>query len=140
MTAAIAPSTTLRSRSLLRNALWFDALSVAGLGLLLALTAGALEPWLGLDAGLLRGVAALVLLPFAAVLAWTASRERIPRAAVGWIVGLNALYVAASFAILLFGWVQPTTLGTAFLIVQALIGGAVAVVEWVASRREARAV
>lgn len=139
MTAVAHAAPAGRPRSLLRSALWFDALSVAGLGLLLLLMAGTLEPWLGLDAGFLRAVAILVLLPFAVLLAWTASRERTPRAIVGWIVGLNALYVAASFAILLFGWVQPTALGTAFVVAQALIGGAVALVEWVALRREAPA-
>lgn len=124
------------ARSLLRNALWFDALSVAGLGLLLALAAGALQPWLGLDAGFLRIVGGVVLLPFAAFLAWVASRAQTPHVAVRWIVALNALYVLASFAILLFGWVRPTPLGTAFVVLQALIGGAVAAVEWVALRRE----
>ena len=124
------------SRSLLRSALWFDALSVAGLGALLALLADLLEPWLGLDAGFLRTVGGLILLPFAAFLAWAASRVPIPHAAVRWIVALNALYVLASFAILGFGWVQPSALGRAFVILQALIGGAVAVVEWMALRRE----
>ena len=123
-------------RSLLRGALWFDALSVAGLGLLLVLLAGVLEPWLGLESGFLRTVGLLVLLPFAAFLAWTASRTPIPQPAVRWIVALNALYVLASFAILILGWVQPTALGTAFVVVQAVIGGAVAAVEWVALRRE----
>lgn len=136
---AIARTPPVRERSLLRNALWFDALSVAGLGLLLALLAGALQPWLGLDAGFLRAVGLLVLLPFSAFLAWTASRERIAHGAVRWIVALNALYVAASFGILLFGWVQPTALGAAFVILQALIGGAVALVEWVALGRAQRA-
>lgn len=138
MTTALAPSLPTPARSLLRGALWFDALSVAALGLLLALPAAALEPWLGLSAAFLRGVGVWVLLPFAAALAWTASRPRIPRAMVGWIVALNALYVAASFAILLLGWVQPTALGTAFVIVQALIGGAVAALEWVGLQREPR--
>lgn len=132
---AITHTLTVRARSLLRTALWFDALSVAGLGLLLLLLAGLLEPLFGIDAGFMRAVGAL-LMPFAAFLAWTASRDRIPRAAVLWIVALNALYVAASFAILLVGVLQPTVLGTVFVIAQALIGGAVAVVEWVGLQRE----
>lgn len=130
------PALAAGPRSLLRGALWFDALSVAGLGLLLVLLAGVLEPWLGLEAGFLRTVGLLILLPFAAILAWTASRTPIPHPAVRWIVALNALYVLASFAILLFAWVRPTALGMAFVILQASIGGAVAAVEWVALMRE----
>lgn len=77
-----------------RTALWFNALSVAGLGLLLLLLAGLLSPLFGLDAGFMRPVGALPL-PFAAFLALTASRERISRVAVGWVVALNAIYVLA---------------------------------------------
>jgi len=127
---------SLRARSLLRTALWFDALSVAGLGLLLLALAGVLSPLFGIDAEFMRAVGAL-LLPFAAFLARTATHERIPRAAVGWIVALNALYVAASFAILLLGWLQPTALGTVFVIAQALVGSAVAAFEWIGLQREA---
>ena len=66
------------------------ALSVAALGLLLALPAALLEPLLGLDAVFLRTVGVL-LLPFAAFVGWVASRETPPRGAVLWIVGLNEL-------------------------------------------------
>jgi hypothetical protein len=132
---AIAQPLTLRTRSLLRSAVWFDAVSVAGLGLLLLLLADALTPLLGLDATFMSTVGAL-LLPFAAFLALTAARARISRVAVGWIVGLNALYVIASFAALVLGWLQPTALGAAFVIAQALVGGAVAVVEWIGLQRE----
>ena len=132
---AIAPALSLRTRSLLRSALWFDAASVAGLALLLLLMADALAPLLGLDAAFMRAVGAL-LLPFVAFLALTAARNRISRVAVGWIIALNALYVIDSFAILVLGWAQPTALGTAFVIAQALVGGAVAVVEWIGLQRE----
>jgi hypothetical protein len=132
---AIAQSLPLRTRSLLRSALWFDAVSVAALGLLLLLPADALSPLLGLDATFMRTVGAL-LLPFAVFLALTAAQTRIPRLAVGWIVGLNALYVIASFAVLALSWLQPTVLGTAFVVAQALVGGAVAAVEWIGLRRE----
>lgn len=132
---AIAQPLPVRPRSLLRSALWFDAASVAGLALLLLLMVDALAPMLGLDAALMRAVGAL-LLPFAVFLALTAARARISRVAVGWIIALNALYVIDSFAILVLGWVQPTVLGTAFVIAQALVGGAVAVAEWIGLQRE----
>ena len=132
---AIAQPLPVRPRSLLRSALWFDAASVAGLALLLLLMVDALAPMLGLDAAFMRAVGAL-LLPFAVSLALTAARARISRVAVGWIIALNALYVIDSFAILVLGWVQPTVLGTAFVIAQALVGGAVALAEWIGLQRE----
>ena len=136
MTAIAHRALPLRSRSLLRTALWLDALSVVVMALCLVLFAGPLTPLLGLETGLLRAVGG-VLLPFAALLAFTATRERISRVAVGWIIALNALWVVDSFAILLIDWVEPTALGTAFVIVQALIGGAVAMAEYVGLKREA---
>ena len=132
---AIAQPLPVRPRSLLRSALWFDAASVAGLALLLLLMVDALAPMLGLDAAFMRAVGAL-LLPFAVFLALTAARARISRVAVGWIIALNALYVIDSFAILVLGWVQPTVLGTAFVIAQALVGGAVVLAEWIGLQRE----
>ena len=132
---AIAQSLPLGTRSLLRSALWFDAVSVAGLALLLLAMADVLMPLLGLDARFMRAVGAL-LLPFVAFLALTAARSRISRVAVGWIIALNFLYVIGSFAILVLGWVQPTALGAAFVIAQALVGGAVAVAEWIGLQRE----
>ena len=132
---AVAHPLPLQTRALLRNALWFDAASVAGLALLLLLLAEVLTPLFGLDATFMRTVGAL-LLPFAAFLALTAARTAISRAAVGWIIGLNVLYVIASFAVLVPGWLQPTALGTAFVIAQALVGGAVAAVEWIGLQRE----
>ena len=138
MTAAIQTLST-RSVSILRKVLWLDALSSAGMALLLIVFAAALEPRLGLGAGFLRTVGA-ILLPFVALLAWTASRERIPRLAVGWIIALNALWVIDSLAILFFGWVQPTTLGTAFVVAQAVCVGVLAELEFVGLKREGRAV
>ena len=114
----------LQSSSLLRSALGIDAAACAATGLLLAVAAGPLAGPLGFPAGFLRGTG-LGLLPFAALLAWLAGRETLPRLAVPAVIGLNLLWIAGSIAILLAGWFQPSGLGIAFVLAQA---GAVAVI------------
>ncbi|PTM40140.1 hypothetical protein [Bosea sp. 124] len=114
----------IQSSRFLRNAFALDAAACAGTGLLLATTAGPLSGWLGFPIGFLRS-AGLVLLPCAAMLAWLASRETLPRLAVLAVIGVNLLWIADSIAILLAGWFAPTGLGMAFVLVQA---AAVAVV------------
>ena len=140
MTAATqttqSPS-SLHTPSLLRKVLWLDALSSAGMGLLLLLAAP-LAPLLGLDATLLRGVG-VSFVPFVVFVAWTASRERIPRVAAGWVIALNALWVVGCLATVLLGWLQPTTLGSVFILAQAIFVGAMAEFQFVGLKREGRA-
>ena len=114
----------IQSSRFLRNALALDAAACAATGLLLSLAAGSLSGLLGFPAEFLGG-AGLVLLPCAAVLAFLASRERLPRLAVYAVIGVNILWIADSVLILVAGWFAPTTLGIAFVLAQA---AAVAVV------------
>jgi len=137
MTAA-TQTLSLRTPSLLRKVLWLDALSSAGVAVLLLLTASPLASPLGLDVALLRGVG-LSFLPFAAFVAWTVSRDRIPRVAAAWVVALNALWVIGCLVVLFLGWLQPTTLGTVFIVAQALFVGLMAEFEFIGLQREGRA-
>lgn len=114
----------IQSSRFLRNALALDAVACGATGLLLSFGAGALAGLLGFPAEFLRG-AGLVLLPCAALLAFLASRVRLPRIAVYAVIGINILWVADSILILAAGWFQPSTLGIAFVLIQA---AAVAVV------------
>jgi hypothetical protein len=114
----------IQSSRFLRNALALDAAACAATGLLLSLGAAPLAGLFGLPEGFLRG-AGLVLLPCAAILAWFASRETLPRLAVFAVIGVNLLWIADSIAILLAGWFAPTGLGITFVLAQA---AAVAVV------------
>lgn len=116
--------TFIQSSPFLRKALALDAAACAVTGLLLSLGAGPLGGLLGFPAGFLRG-AGLVLLPCAAVLAFFASRARLPRLGVYAVIGINILWIADSVLILVAGWFTPTTLGIAFVLAQA---AAVAVV------------
>ena len=113
MTAAAAQQTrSLHTPSLLRKALWLDAMSSGGMAVLLLLFADVLAPLLGLDAALLRGVG-VSFVPFVA------------------LVGCLAIAV--------LGWLQPTTLGTGFIVVQALYVGVMAELQFIGLKSEGRA-
>lgn len=127
---------SIRSSRFLRNALSLDAAACAATGLLLALGANALAGPLGFPASFLIG-AGLVLLPCAALLAFFASRETLPRLAVYAVIGVNILWVADSILILLAGWFAPTGLGIAFVLAQAAAVAAITELEVIGLRRSA---
>ena len=124
----------IQSSPLLRNALALDAAACAATGLLLALAAGPLSNPLGFPADFLRG-AGLVLLPCAAMLAWFASREILPRLAVYAVIAVNLLWVADSIAILVAGWFQPSGLGIAFVLAQAVAVAVITELEVIGLKR-----
>ncbi len=118
----------------LRRILTFDAATCAAMGLGLTLGAGSLARFLELPAGLLRE-AGILLLPFAALLVWTAKRDRIRPGLVWAIVGANAAWAIASAALLLGGILTPNALGVAFVAGQAVAVAIIAEVEALALRR-----
>jgi hypothetical protein len=104
----------------LRYALVGDAVASGATGLLLALGAGALAGLLGLPEVLMRS-AGLILLPYAAVVAFLGTRATISRRAVWAVIAVNGIWVADSLMLLASGWVSPTALGYAFVLAQALV-------------------
>ncbi len=115
----------IRTSSLLRQALLADAAASGAVGVLLVPGAGMLAPLLGLPSGLLLA-AGLLMLPWAGFVFWLA-RQAQPRRRLAWaVVWLNALWVAESLLLLASGWVQPTLLGTMFVLAQALAVAALA--------------
>ena len=111
--------TTVQPSPLLRRVLQLDALVSGAAGLLMTLGAGPLLSLLALPAALLTG-AGLSMLPWCAVLLWLARRETLDRRAVWAVIAVNAVWVVDSLLLLVSGWVQPTLLGQAFVIAQAL--------------------
>jgi hypothetical protein len=61
------------------------------------------------------------LLPYAAVIAYLGTREPLSRGAVWTMITINAVWAADSALLLLSSWVNPTGLGYAFVIFQALV-------------------
>lgn len=117
----------------LRNVLYLDVFVSGAAGLLMLVGAPALSGLLGLPEPLLFWVG-VALVPFVVMLAVIARRESVPRLMMIDIVGLNLLWVIASFALLLAGVVAPNALGVAFVVVQALAVAAFAGLQFVAIR------
>lgn len=125
---------TMQSPSLLRRILLADALASAAAGLLMTLGAGYLAPMLGLPLMLLRE-AGLILLPFAAFVAYVATRKEVPRGGVWAVIVCNAIWVLDSIVLLLSGWVNPTMPGQVFIVAQALVTAVFAELEFFALRK-----
>jgi hypothetical protein len=128
MSASFSPSIFLR------YALIGDALASGATGLLLAGGAGFLTEILGLPESLMR-YTGLFLLPYAAVVAYLGTRQKLSKGAVLVIIAANALWVAESFLLLFSGWVSPTGLGTAFVIAQALAVAGFAEAQFIGLRK-----
>jgi hypothetical protein len=105
---------------LLRRALIADAVISGVTGLMMVIGADLLGSVFAVPAALLR-YAGISLLPFAAFLAVLATQEHVSRGAVRAVIIANALWVVDSFLLLLTGWVEPSMLGYAFIIGQAVI-------------------
>jgi hypothetical protein len=123
-----------RQNTFLRYALLADAIASGATGVLTIAGADLLTGILGLPVPLMRE-AGLLLVPYAAFVAWVGTRETISRAAVHATIALNVLWVAASIGLLLSGWVAPTVLGYAFVIAQAVVVGAFAELQIIGLRR-----
>jgi len=127
---------TLRSSTFLRRALLADAVVTGATAAALVLFAGVLGAIFGMPAPLLR-FAGVILLPFAAVVLALARREDVGRAAVLTIIVCNALWAVDSILLLFMGWLEPTLLGAAFVVGQALIVAAFAELQYVGMRQSA---
>lgn len=128
--------TLLQPSPLLRLTLKVDAIAGGAMGLLMALAAQPLGQLLGLPFVLLL-VAGIVLLPLALVLYWMSQQAALSRTGVWAVIALNALWVVESAALLVTGYVQPTALGYAFVIGQALVVLLLAELEFFGLRRSA---
>ncbi len=130
---------TLHPTPFLRFALLGDAAASGATGLLLSAGAGALASLLGLPDGLLR-VAGLVLLPYAAFVAWLGTRSGgVPRNALRAVVAINLLWAIDSALLLAMGPVSPNSLGIAFVLAQAVVVLGFAAMQWTALRGAAPA-
>ncbi len=103
----------------LRRTIVVDAVISGTTGLLTFLAASTLEHLLGVPAAFLR-IVGILLLPFAALLAYLSTRHQLPRAAVVAVIAANAAWVVASAMVLVTKQIEPNALGYAFVIIQAV--------------------
>ena len=105
-----------------------DAATCVTMGMLLTVGAGPIGRVTQIPPDLLF-YAGLVLFPIGAFMAVVATRPAISPAAVRLIVLGNFAWVAGSLLILVGGWIAPNTVGLIFVMAQALVVAALALLE-----------
>ncbi|MCV0396237.1 MAG: hypothetical protein K5872_04315 [Rhizobiaceae bacterium] len=103
----------------LRNSFLLDAVASGATGLLMLAGGSLVASLTGLPQPLLFW-AGVSLMPFVALLVHVSRQPAVSAGLANAIVGINVLWVVASFGILLAGVVQPNLLGIAFVVAQAL--------------------
>ena len=122
----------------LRRAIQADAVFSGASAVLLTLGAGALAPLLSLPEALLSETG-LFLIAYTALVGWLGTRQAMPKALVVIVIAGNAAWAVASIALLFSGTVTPNLLGEAFVVVQAIVVGALAELQYVGLRRSSDA-
>jgi hypothetical protein len=120
----------------LRFALLADAIASGATGALAFAGAGILAELLGLPTALLR-YAGLSLFPYVAIVAYVGTRATISRPAVWAIIAYNMLWAIDSVTLLASGYVSPTALGYAFVILQAAAVAGLGMLQYIGLRRSA---
>ena len=124
----------LRKSSSLRRVLLADAAISGATGILLMVGAGGLHALFGVPPAVIRS-AGLLLLPFAAMVLYFARSEALSSGRVWTVILMNVAWVAASFLVLVGGWIDPTVLGMAFVVLQALAVAVLAELQYTTMRR-----
>jgi hypothetical protein len=133
------PMSFLHLSPFLRRALLADAATTGASGMLLMLGARFLDRLLGVPAAF-NYYGGLALLPYAAHLAYLATRKSLPRPLIWAVIAANLLWSSHSVALLLTGWIGPTEVGRYLIIVQALIVAVFAEAQYLGLRRSLAAV
>ncbi|MEU0370190.1 hypothetical protein ABZ070_07995 [Streptomyces sp. NPDC006283] len=130
-------SRTTEPQSMLRRFLAADALVTGANGLAYAAASGPLGRLLGVDGTLLL-VLGLFLAAYAAGVGLLAVRRRPPQLAVTLVVDINIVWSVLSVVALAL-WLEPTAVGAAWTVLQALTVAGFAVLQWSALRATATA-
>ena len=118
----------------LRLALRLDAVVTGLNGAAYLLAAPALDDLLGLPAGLLQWMGAFLLVYAAGV--WLVAARRVMDAGpVRVVIGLNAVWAVGSVVVALTGAGTPSTVGAAWIVVQAIVVASFAVLQAAGLRR-----
>lgn len=127
--------TYLTSEAGLRRVLWVDALSGIGMAALHLGLGATLSQWLGYPASWLTASGWLVLV-FALFAAGLARRPQPPSLLLAVLASGNFAWVIASVTLALSGAGHPTSLGLAYLGVQAAAVLVLAELQWMGLRRQ----
>jgi len=127
---------TVRVSPLLRFGLLIDAGISGAVGALMLAATGMLYNITALPEPLLRYVG-LVFIPYVLLVGWFGLRESLPRGAVWAVIACNVAWAIASVFLLTSGGIAPSTLGVAFVIVQAVAVVVFAELQFMGLRRSA---
>ncbi|WP_054308849.1 hypothetical protein [Mesorhizobium sp. 1M-11] len=119
----------------LRNVLLLDALASGATAIILLGGAHMLSPLLDIPQDLLFWAGA-VLVPFVLMVLAVSRRPTVSRTMLVEIIAINALWVVASFGLLVSGVVSPNLLGIAFVSAQAIAVALFAELQYVGLRRQ----
>ena len=118
----------------LRNVLAADAASCLASGALQVLWTDSLADLLNLPGVLLMG-SGWFLLAYGATVAFIATRAALPHRLVWALVAGNLAWAAGCATLLASGWIEPTRLGTLWILAQAACVVVLAELQWTALRR-----
>jgi hypothetical protein len=114
--------------ALLRLALKVDAIITGANGVVYVAAANPLEDVLGVEPALTRSIGAFLVL-FAAAVWLVARRPTVPRGGVTAVIEVNVLWVLGSIAFAVAAVSSPTTAGTVWIVLQALVVGGFAALQ-----------
>jgi len=121
------------SPNFLRYVLWADAISCLTCGILQVAFTASLTEWLGLPAELLTGSGEFLLV-YGVVVAFLATRNRVPAMVLWLLIAGNCAWGVACIAILL-GGMPLTLLGRVYVIVQTLTVAVIAQLQYFGLRQ-----
>jgi hypothetical protein len=124
----------LSREALLRLALKLDAAVTGANGVIYLAAASPLEDLLGIDPALMRAVGGFLVL-FAVAVWVVATRPRVPRAGVLAVIDANAIWAIGSVVFAIAAVSSPTTVGSVWIVVQALVVAGFAALQGYALRR-----
>ncbi len=113
----------------LRNVLYADILFSCVGAVLMAAGSPILSPLLNIPAGLLVGAGA-VLVPWVIGLMLIARRQQVSKAVMVDVIGINLLWAAVCFGLMIGGWIAPNALGVAFVSAQAVAVALLGSLQW----------
>jgi len=122
----------------LRYVLWADAISCLMCGAVQVAFTRSLAHDLGFSPMLLLTTGNFLLL-YAAAVAFLATRARAPSAIIGLLIAGNLMWGVAAVALLLSGEFEPTFLGKAYVVAQALTVAVLAELQYYFAFRHGRA-
>jgi hypothetical protein len=135
-TTSITTSSVPSARTLsLPSVLQLDAVVSGANGLAYLLGASLLDDLLGLPTGPLRAAGAF-LLAYAAVVGFVGTRRPVPTAPVWAIIVGNAVWAAESLVAVAADLGSPSTVGAVWMVLQAVVVGGFAGLQWSALRRQ----